>query len=89
MLILAQEIVVFLKGVVFSNGNYVELPPRNDCVKEWPFHGGNVLLGNCLEKWFCLTKRQVVDWLWNACSHIPSLGMLDFISKFTNNYQIM
>jgi hypothetical protein len=91
--ILTQEIVVLLKGVVFSNGNYVELPPRNDCVKEWPFHGGNVLLGNCLEKWlFCVTKWQVVDWLWNARSHIPSLGMLDFISKFaifTNNYQII
>jgi hypothetical protein len=79
--------------VVFSNGNCVELPPTHDCVKEWPFHGGKVLLGNCLEKWlFCLTKWQVMDWLRDAHSHIPSLEMLDFISKFaifTNNYQIM
>ncbi len=45
MLIFAQEIVGLLEGVVFFKGNCVELPPRNDCVKEWHFHGGNVLLG--------------------------------------------
>ncbi len=56
------------------------------------FMGEMYCLVNCLQKWFCLTKWQVVDLLQNAHSHIPSLGMLDFISKFaifTNNYQIM
>jgi hypothetical protein len=61
---LGNHCVVFLSKCVDPRPRNccVELPPRNDCVKEWPFHGGNVLLGNCLEKWlFCLAKWQVVD----------------------------
>jgi hypothetical protein len=78
---------VLLKGVVFSKGNCVELPPRNDFVKEWPFHGGNVLLGKLPSKMVLSHKMASCGFVAECSFTYPFLGDVGFHFQIRNFHQ--